>query len=408
MAKIKYRNNDPQVGIEYDWDLVRDELCKLGIPADYYNPATAPLEAAQWFVEISERATGKTTGWLLLGAVLHWLYGSVTIYLRSTKDQIAPKNASSLFNVILDNGYISKLTNGEYNHITYRSRKWYFCKIDDGGNETLAPTYFCRVVSIDEGSNLKSSFNEPTGDLIIFDEFIPIDNRYQRPNEFVQLVDVISTIFRLRETGKIVLLANNIDRDNQYFNDLEISDIIYPMETGQKTTYITDRGTRIYIEFIGSPQVYRKRKLKWVKLFAGFGKKELASVTGEDTWSVKMYQHIPDVPSDDVEFIEPLCYIYHNHKYIRIDITRLKDVGLCLFAHMATKTRKDSIILTRIPIYEPNHYRDLGPKNLERCITKFVKAGLVYFSANNVGSLFEKYLNECGVVTDRTLRFMHD
>lgn len=397
---MKYIRGKQHLGIEYDWKKIRKAMAKLEIPADYYNPCSAPLGSAQWFVEMSERATGKTTGWLLLGMVMHEIYGTVTVYLRSTADQIAPKNMSSLFDVIIDNGYIEKITGGKYNNVQYIARKWYYCKTDDGGVVETAPTYFCRMISIDKAGDLKSSFNEVRGDLILFDEFIPINKRLQRPNEFVELVDVISTVFRLRESGIIVMLANLIDKYNQYFHDLEIFERISEMQIGDNCTHITDGGTRIYIDFIGTNSNYRHRKNKWVQLFAGFRKPELAAITGQSTWSIKNYQHIPD--TDDVETVNRDLYIYHNSKYIRLDIVNNPELGRCMYIHWATRTTDRSVILTKSDINDNRFVYGLGLNTeIYNILMYFFKTGRIYFASNDVGSFFETYLINCGLTNTK-------
>lgn len=399
--KIKYLRNNPAAGAVYDWHEIRQGLKALGIPATYYNPSTAPLEKAQWFVELSERATGKTTGWLLLGMVMFQLYGTVTMYVRQTRDMVAPKNASSLFNVICDNDYISKLTDDEYNNVYYRSKKWYFCKIDPDTGEMTAkhPDYFCRMVSLDEATNLKSACNEPMGDLIIFDEFI---GKYTPTNEFVTFVDVCSTILRLRETGKIILLANTIDKYNQYFHDLEIFERIATMDISESCLHTTDKGTNIYIEMIGAPKVYRTKKAKWVRLFAGFKKPELASITGEATWAVKCYPHIPDI-EEDAEAPETLfrnIYIYYNNKLIRLDIVSHPELGLCIYTHWATNTHPDSIILTNEPRFDSRYqYGIPSDTTAGKFILNMLLHNRVYYSANDVGAFLESYLYACGVST---------
>lgn len=395
--KRQFINNDPQRGILYDWKVIRKRLHALGIPTIYYNPASAPLDKCSWFVELSERATGKTTGWLLCGLVMFDEYGTVTMYVRQKKDMIAPKNASSIFNVVVENGYIEKLTNGEYNNVYYKSKKWYLCYVDpDTGEITKKhPDYFCRMISIDDSTNLKSACNEPYGDLVIFDEFV---STWTPSNEFVTFVDVVSTVFRLRECGKIVMLANTIDKYNQYFHDLEIFERIATMETSDKCIHTTDKGTRIYIEFIGPPKVYKAKKARWVKLFAGFKKPELASITGEATWAVKCYQHIPDIIDPDSDTPTTLfrnVYIFHKNKYVRLDFVLHPENGLCLYIHWATKCHPDSYIFTLEEMYDRRYTYGL-PNNttLGKLVHKLVDQHKVYFTANDVGAFFENYMIE--------------
>ena len=402
MKEIEYIGGKKERGIRYDWKAIRKEMKRLEIPADFYDPCTAPLEQAQWYVEVSERAVGKTTGWLLLGLVMHWMYGTVTIYVRSKRDMIAPKNSSSLYHVVRGCGYISRITDGRWTDIVYSQRRWYLCRTgEDGELLEKAPEYCCRMVSLDDAGDLKSSFNEPAGDLLIFDEFIPISSRYQTPNEFVSLVDFCSTAFRLRESPKIAMLANNLDKYNQYFNDLEIFERISEMQVSESCLHTTDKGTKIYIEFIGAPKKYRTKKSTWNRLFAGFRKPELASVTGEATWAVHCYQHIPVL--DDGESVENLfrkIYIYYQNKYVRLDIVQHSRLGTCIYAHWAKRPYDDSIILTSDMMYDERYrYGIADGSRLGKILKEMMKERKIYFAANDVGAFIEGYFLSCGINT---------
>ena len=402
MKEISYIGNTPERGVAYDWHAIRKEMKAIGIPTDFYNPVTAPLEKAQWFVEVSERAVGKTTGWLLLGLVMFEMYGTVTIYVRSRKDMIAPKNAISLYYVVKENGYIEKITGGKWNNIIYDKRKWYLCNVDEDGNITeKCPNYCCRMVSIDESGNLKSNFNEPKGDLLLYDEFIPVSERYAIPNEFVSFMDLCSTVFRLRECPKIVLLANNINKYNQYFNDLEIYERISEMQISESCIHTTDKGTKIYIEMIGTPKQFRTKKTTWNRLFAGFRKPELSSITGESTWAVHCYQHIPETEENErIDILFSKIYILYQNKYARLDIVYHERLGTCIFAHWATRTYKDSIILTNENMTDERYIFGIAHgKRLGKFLESMMKERKFYFASNDVGTFVEGYFTNCGITT---------
>jgi hypothetical protein len=393
---MKYINNNPDLGIAYDWAKIRRELKKLAVPKEYYNPATAPLDSCQWYVLLSERATGKTTNLLLMGLVMYKLYGTVTIYCRNRSTMVAPKHTASLYNVIIDNHYIEKLTDGEYNSITYYRRRWYLSHIDEDGNmDKRDPNACCHVIAVNESADLKSSCNEPRGDLFIFDEFIMPSSLLQPAYEFVTLCDVISTVFRLRESGKVFLLANTIDKYNQYFHDLEIADAIEEMQVSQNKSYVTDGGTKIYIEIIGSPKQYRTKKTRWNQLFMGFKKPELASITGNATWAVRNYQHIPD-DGEHVDVLYNKIYISHNAKLIRIDIVRHPILGQCLYLHWATRTYPDSIILTLENLYDARYlYKTGDGSTICKLLERARRTGRIYYAANDVGRFYENYIERC-------------
>ena len=73
-------------------------------------------------------------------------------------------------------------------------------------------------------SNFKSS-SYPDVNLIIFDEYViaeSVNKRYLK-NEMILLFELIETIFRLRNDGKVLLLGNAISFVNPFFNFFNIS-----------------------------------------------------------------------------------------------------------------------------------------------------------------------------------------
>lgn len=390
---MKYIDNKQENGLLYDYKKVRKLYKSLNCPKSYYSPAKAPVELFNWCVEVSQRSTGKTTGWLLWGLCMYQLYGTVTHYVRSVESEIMPKVSRSLFSVILDNDYIIKITDGKYNSITYKSRKWYLCKVDDNGDITdIDPNFCIYMCSVDKASNLKSSHNCPTGDLIIYDEFISV-SRYLLC-DFVQFCDLCKTILRDRLSGKIVLLANTIDKDNQYFHELEIYERISEMEVGENCLHTTDKGTNIYIEIVGTPTVLKKRKKLFNKMFLGFNNTRLSGITGETTWSVSNYPHIPDM---EFTTVFRNIYICHNNKYVNLEIVT-NETGPAIYCHWATQIHEDSICLVHHEVTTINDHYGIAEDTCFATLFKYCCAmHRIYFASNDVGAFVQNYLNQCGI-----------
>lgn len=392
--KVKYINDNPEYGILYDWKKIRKEFAKLDIPADVYDPTTAPLEKAKYFVETSERNIGKTTNWLLLGMIMHEMYGTQIQYIRQTENMIMPKALKNLFAVILDYHYIDKITGGKYNNVVYKSRRYYYALTDDSGKVIeQAENHFMFCADIEKSENLKSAYNAPYGDMIILDEFI---GKYFYPNEFVRFCDLVKTIIRGRRSPIIIMLANTINPHSMYYNELEIYDDIQQMAIGEHRLIETSRGTKIYIEIIGAT-VEKKRKNNILnQLFFGFKNPMLGSITGEN-WAVRCYQHIPETPDNDehntyTEIMSSRLYIYYNNKYVRLDVIRHYELGLCIYAHWATRTYKDSIILTAYDRTDPRYQYKTGCGNVEKFVKNCFKQNRVYYASNDVGSFVESYM----------------
>lgn len=390
---MKYIDNKPENGLVYDYKKVRKMYKKLGCPKEYYDPTTCPIERVSWIVEASSRSTGKTTNWLLYGLIMYWLYGTVMHYVRGTEAEIMPKISGTMYKVIVEKDYISKMTDGEYNNIIYKSRKWTLVHTNDNGDiDKIAPSHCTYMCCVDKAGQLKSAHNEPLGDLIIFDEFISIN--FRAFCDFIPFCDLCKTILRDRLSGKIVLLANTIDKEHQYFHELEIYERINELDIGENCIHTTDGGTNIYIEIVGTPVVLKSRKRKFNKMFMAFKNPRLAGITGESTWSIRQYPHVPDT---DYKTIFCNTYISHNNKLVRLDIVH-NDFGTCIYAHWATKYHEDSILLVSREVQSPQERFGLADEtSLGGLIREIALRHKLYFSSNDVGTFVQNYLNQCGI-----------
>lgn len=384
--KVEFINDNPLDGIKYDFDLIRKEYKKLNCPKTVYNPCHLPFEQAKWLVTLSERARGKTTNLLLFGMCLHKLYGTGICYLRSSEHMIAPKVSKDMFSNIISWGYVDKLTDGKYNTIIYKSRRWYYAKVDENGEvseKDLNP--FCIMLSIDKNEDYKSVL-ETKNDFIIFDEFI---ERNYYALQFVMLCDLIKTIARERKSPVICLCANTIDINSPYFSELQIRDRIQNMEQGEHDIITTPLGTRVYFEILGKKVAKANKKQKEInKLFYGFSNPKLASITGDSTWAIDNYPH----PPKDFTTIERRRYILYNDKYISLDICVTDDDKTFINCHFVTKIYDDSIIYSLDFSLDRLHRYGTGITKKDKWIFKHYDNNLFTYADNTIGSLVEKYL----------------
>lgn len=393
MKTIKYIGNNVNHGIKYDWKLIRKEYAKLKCPKVYHNPCDTPLEDCKYFVEFSMRSIGKTTGWLLLGMIMNKLYGTVIQYLRQTEAQIAIKNTQDLFTAMMANGYIEKVTDGRWNAVKYNARRWYYANIDDSGKIIeVSPDQFMTVLVVTNSQDYKSGYNAPTGDLIIYDEFV---NYYYYPDEFVKFADLCKTIIRDRLSPIIVMCCNNIEKNSIYYRELEIYEEVNHLMPNETTIKTTDRGTRIFINYIDAPEEKKKHLGKINEMFFGFSNKKLGSITGED-WSIKPRQHIPD---GEFRTVYNNIYIKYNNRYIRLDIVQHENLGLCMYVHWATTWQSrelydDSVILTLSDRYDNRYHFGLGGYKMERLITTMMETNRTYYASNDLGSFLDSYIQE--------------
>lgn len=386
----KYFYNDINKGVVVDWKEVQKEYKKLGCPDNVYNASTLPYNSASYFMLLSERSTGKTTSVLLTACILFNKYGIVAQYIRTKEDMIMNRTINELFKTVREFNYINKLTDGKYNDVVYSARKWYYCKTNDRGEiEERAPQHFMFCLSIDKSENYKSSYNAPTGDYIIFDEFI---GKFYKQNEFVYFMDLLKTIIRDRVSPKIVMLANTIDKHSEYFSEFEIYDEIQLIEYGNSEIINTERGTPIYIELIADKKEH-KDKLKLNNLFFGFKNPKINSIVGGE-WATNDYPHIQ-------KGYTTLCnqiYLEYHNKLLALKIVKYDDIGLCINVHKATKSYDDSIIYS---LSEPKdkryrYYMGIGD-SLDKFICRMVNSHHIRFQNNSCGTIFFNHYNRKGV-----------
>lgn len=376
-----------------DWQKIRKEYKKLKCPKDVWNPLTLPLGECGYYIVLSDRSRGKTTNALILGMIMNKIDGSMIEYVRQRREQIMPKFILSLFSTIIQYGYVEKITNGEYNTIRNKSRRGYYAHVNENGEmDKIATEPFIHFAGIDECMDLKSTYNSPDSNIIIFDEFI--SKIYYR-DECVDFLDMVSTYFRMRTNGIIMMLANTIDKNSPYFDELSLRDTIDKIHMGENEIVTTSMGTKIYLEILGSVANNQKQKVnKW---FFGFKNPKLASITGAESWALPEFQHIPK--NSKTEIIRRGIFIFHAGKYVALDFVLNDKIGYCVYAHPATIIHDDSIIYTSGNIPDKRHkYRfgDMTFDKLSKMIWgKMYNRNLFFFSDNSTGALVESYVSLC-------------
>lgn len=386
---MKYIDGKEKNGIDYDWKKIKKKLKDLNIPKEFHTPVSVPLGECHWFVEMSDRSRGKTTNWLLLGLVMNQMYGTTIEYVRQIEDMITPKTSKDIFKTILEYHYVEKVTDGKWNAIFYKARRWYFCNRDDDGLIIEQDSeHFMMMLSVDRADIYKSSLVAPKGDLIIFDEFV---GKYYYKNEFVTFCDLVKTLIRERQSPIIALLSNTIDKESQYFNELEIIDNVKNMRLGSKEIITTTKNTRIYFEILAKATLQNKARSKVNELFFGFKNPRISSITGDD-WSIDNYQHIPEFEKEIPKLVSLNHYLSFNGKLVNIELWSSNALGLYVCVHFATKTHDDSIVYTLGDIHTANERFKFGHTAMDKLIWSMYQRNKFYYATNDVGALIDKYV----------------
>lgn len=404
--KIKYYDNRPEHGVMYDWDMIQKEYDRLGVPKEYYYPCFNEIKKGYKIIEsLSIRSTGKTTSWLLVGLCMHKLYEGFCIqYVRTTEEELTPSTASKLVEVIrtYNNGqYIERLTDGEYNDIFYHWKQFFYCfrNKETGVVEKKSTIPIIQFLAVSEEETYKSSYNSSygMGDLFLYDEFI---TKHYYPDAFFHFFNLFKTVARNRKSPLIVMCANTTNVNSIWFSEMGISKEIKTLRAGDSKRITTEKGTKIYIEYIKLvEETNRRNREEQNRLFFGFLNPKLSSITGEGSeWSFDFYPHIP-VETEEHKVVNYLnnLYIDFNGEYLRVKICYDDLRGLHGRVHKATKIYDDSIILSMDidkTTTDPRYNWGFGVNaRLKKIINNILYRKMFFFSTNEVGASFYEYIN---------------
>ena len=385
-APIKYYENDPRYGIEYDWNLIKREFMKLKIPKGVYNPYKFhKVVSGKYIIDLSERDTGKSTNWLLLAMVINRLYGSEIVYMRELVDMISPRNDAELFKTILSFNYVEKLTDGEYNAIRCRSRRYYFWNRETGAEETDP---FMIKWSLDENELKKSSVQLPDSDIIIFDEFI---SHYNYMDEFVTMADSLKSIIRERDSPLIVLLANTTDTHSQWFKEFEVYDDVQNLQAGESKLITSSGGTIVDIAWVGhTEQTMTEHRKAHNARFFGFKNPKLNAIRG-GAWATRVYQH--PYKDRDIQSILQNRYIRHNGHLMRLEVMFSPLHKYYVVVHMAYEIQDDSVIYCLDTQIESSQYKYMWGKNkIDVKLWEMYQENKWTFVSNMEGTLVDDYM----------------
>lgn len=388
LDNIKYIDNEIQNGIEVDWKLARKEYKKLNCPKDRFNPTFCPLESVKYLHILSDRSRGKTTNVVLLGLILNKLYGITVVYVRTISEMLRPKDSGTLCDVIINYGYVEKLTDGQYNTMLYKGGKWCYALVDEEMNIQKRSDTVIQCVSVDRATIYKSSLNLPFGDFIIFDEYLePV----YRKDLFVQWCDLLKTVIRDRKSGIVFMLANSIDIESPMFAEYEIYEEVHKMKMGEGKKITSKGGTKQYVELLKKDVSQKRQDIN--RLYFGFRNPRLSAITGTG-WLTDNYPHLPTDIKGSTQIIKNL-YIEYMDNYVKMDVYVSESMGEYVYFHKVTKIYDDSIIFTTEPIVDNQHIYKTGDNKLYNYVWGLKDKGKFFYQNNTIGSWVSSYLAMC-------------
>ena len=352
------------------------------------TPILKQAPDAYYYVIFGGRSTGKSYGTELYGLEQYAKTGKQTAIIRRWSEDFTGKRGQSMFDALVSNGEVTRITGGKWTGIYYWSSRWYLCKYEDGKRIT-DPNPFCYGFSISSMEHDKST-SYPDVTTVIFDEFLT--RGAYLPDEFVLFMNCLSSIIRNRTDVKIFMLGNTVNKYCPYFKEMGLSHI-KDMKAGSIDIYsYGDSGLQVAVEFTGTNKTGKASD----RYFA-FDNPRLSMITGE-AWEIDIYPHCPVkyIPKEVlftyfIEFADDILQceiVLHEQMYFT-------------FIHRKTTELKypdSDLIYSTNYDPRPNYRRKITKptSDIEKKIADFYVKDKIFYSDNEVGEIVRNYLIWCG------------
>lgn len=355
----------------------------------YYNTTKIDKKDATYHVIFGERSNGKTYALLKKGVTQFLTNKKQMAYVRRWKEDITGRRAATLFNGLVENGEVERLSKGEFKGVTYYAGKWFLCNYDDNGKAVYSEQdLICYAFALSDVEHNKST-SYPNVDLIIFDEFLT--NSLYLNDEFVAFMNTVSTIVRRREGVKIYMLGNTVNKFCPYFKEMGLTNIL-KMEQGSIDVYeYGASGLRVAVEYCATAKTPEEKS----HMYFAFNNPKLAMITG-GAWELSIYPHLPAKykPKDVL-----MCFfIDFNDLLFQCEVVNVENM---LFVYIHEKTtpikNENDLVYSLEPSAKPSYNRSVfKPQNkTQERIAWFFRHDRVFYQDNQVGDAVNNYLKIC-------------
>lgn len=362
----------------------------------YYNVESllSRVPDAHYYMIIGERSNGKTYSILKYCLKRYVEFGEEFVYIRRFDEDIKYKRGSKIFDNLINDGVIEKLTHGEWNDVHYYANNWYLKKTDrKNQKETIiAEKPFAYALSLSSEEHDKS-IAYPKVRNIFFEEFL--SRRNYLADEFILFTSVLSTVIRLRNDVKIFMAGNTINKYAPYFSEMGLTNV-KTMKAGTTEVYTYgDSGLKVAVEFSDMPS-----KDKPSNVYFAFNNPKLSMIRGDGSiWEIDIYPHLTKEMKYKPKDIIYKYFVVWDNDILQCDIVRLEDFAFT-FVHAKTTPIKDdneNVVYTTEHNPKPNYKRKITKANnrIEENILWFYKNEKVFYQSNEIGEIMRNYIAWC-------------
>lgn len=359
----------------------------------YWNVENILSMKARYNVVFGERSNGKTYGVLQYGLEQFFKNGSQLAVIRRWEEDFRSRNAQTMFDSLVANKVVSRLSKGRWNGIRYQAHQWFFKRTSED-SETgemkveISEQPFAYAFALSSDEHYKST-SYPNIRTVLFDEFLTRD--VYLVDEFTKFTSILSTIIRLRDDVIIFMLGNTVNKYSPYFKEMGLKNID-KMQRGKIDLYTYgDSGLRVAVEYSDFPTKEKKSNV-----YFAFNNPKLDMIkTG--AWELDIYPHLP-VKYKPKNIIYTY-FIEFDDQILQCEIIHIDEL-LFTYIHRKTtpiKEDEESIVYSTNTNPKPNYRKKLTKpvSDVEKRIVSFFQKDKVFYQDNDVGELVRNYLIWC-------------
>lgn len=355
----------------------------------FYSLKNILAKNARYNIIFGERSNGKTYSVLEYALKEFVKTGGQLAIVRRWQDDFTGKRGMTMFDGIVNNRVVAKITNNEWTGIYYYGSRWFLCKYDESGKRITMDAPFAYGFSITAMEHDKST-SYPRITTVLFDEFLTRDAYIT--DEFVLFMNVLSTIIRHRTDVKIFMLGNTVNQYCPYFKEMGLKHIS-KIKPGEINVYTYgDSGLKVAVEY-----TMPNKSGKASDIYFAFDNPKLHMITG-GAWEMAIYPHCPIkyVPADIVF----TYFIIFDDTTLQCDIIMHEDHNFTFIHRKTTPLKYPDVDLIYSTEFNslPNWRRKITrpTSNIERKIAEYYTCDKIFYADNDIGEIVRNYLVWCG------------
>lgn len=352
----------------------------------YYSLDNILKMNAHYNLIYGERSNGKSFAVWDYALKNYCEKGEKFAVIRRMEEDFRGHRALQMAGGMVKEKRVEKYSKGMWDRIYYRSHQWFLANEDNIDTCPFAYAFSLTGMEHDKSTTYAGVTT------ILFDEMLT--RSFYLPDEFVLLMNTISTIVRVDAKTKIFMLGNTVDRYCPYFEEFGIqSSRGKPEGTIDLYEYGTS-GLRLACEHTCSTS---KRGGKPSDVYFAFDNPKLKMIT-DGEWEMELYPHLP------CKYIPRDCqfkfYIEHRQELCECEIISNRE-GDFLYIHRKTSPLKElenDLIFSKSNRQKASIYRRTNPlKPFDRVgerIKWFFDTEKVFYQTNEIGELVRSFLQE--------------